>query len=199
MHIIVYYNHILMFSSPLNGGVLKASLSPLLSRLLKVFCYFTYILAPCLHQAACPMLNNERDWCHTEVPISLDGPLAEIASAAGLRDRKLTFAYLVLSTANPSHSQPPDAWRMVSGLHATKGKVEAWLCGSGRLSRMMRLDRHCSDENEALDTLSRGALLSASGEEAKGRLRVGPEDRVQGLSEWAAENDAQAEAPPIKK
>ena len=64
MHIIVYYNNILMFSSPLNGGVLKASLSPLLSRLLKVFCYFTYILAPCL-DLACQSEGQER---FSEIP-----------------------------------------------------------------------------------------------------------------------------------
>src|SRR5690606_37003605 len=55
-----------------------------------------FIAYPCPHAAPCPMLARERDWCHQELPLSLPPALARLAAASGLRDKKLTFASLVL-------------------------------------------------------------------------------------------------------
>src|SRR5690606_12297420 len=61
-----------------------------------------YLAYPCPHAGPCPMLANERDWCHQELALALPPPVARLAAAAGLREERLTFASLVLRN-EPGH------------------------------------------------------------------------------------------------
>ncbi len=149
-----------------------------------------YVLWPCPHDAPCPMLANERDWCHAELPVELPPPLARLAVDAGLRDEKLTYAALVLrnepgselaegrAIAAPTGANEiasrGRALRLVSGLLPSKGKLEAIGCTpEGTLVRLMRLDRHASGANAALAGARRGDTLVVEGAEAaSGRLRI---------------------------
>jgi hypothetical protein len=132
------------------------------------------VFAPCLHHAPCPALERETDWCHEDVPVDLPAWLVPVARAAGLRREGLTFSYLVLRKdgVRPGCAVPlaPSATRLrvVSGAIASKGKIEAFLCGelesAGRRvvgrARTMRLDRDASPANAAWDRLGRGDVLT---------------------------------------
>ena len=63
------------------------------------------IFGPCTHDAPCPLLVRERDWCHEDLPLSLPEPLATLARGAGLRFEGLTYAYLTLR-AEPLRCAP---------------------------------------------------------------------------------------------
>ncbi|HEX7665528.1 MAG TPA: small ribosomal subunit Rsm22 family protein, partial [Polyangiaceae bacterium] len=130
------------------------------------------VFAPCLHQAACPALVRETDWCSEDRPIDLPTWLVPVAKAAGLRWEGSTFAYLVLRRDGVSLGQRlsahPTRFRAVSDAIETKGKSEFFLCGvmlgeggdfEGRL-RVTRLDRHETPDNEAWSHALRGDLIA---------------------------------------
>ncbi|MFW5925850.1 MAG: small ribosomal subunit Rsm22 family protein [Myxococcota bacterium] len=143
-----------------------------------------HVFAPCLGVDACPMLATPRDWCHTDRPGPLPEPVAEIARGAGLRTERRTASHLTLrwlegSLAAGAHGVPGTAYRVVSAPLRSKGKLEVVGCGTGGLVRLMRLDRHASPTNRALDAVHRGAVLSVDGGRPRGeRLRIEAEDPV---------------------
>ena len=120
-----------------------------------------HVFAPCLHSKPCPMLANERDWCHEERPFELPDELARVARAAKLRSDRSTFAYLTL---RKSPRPPTEAFRVVSSRLKTKGKLELVVCrGDGELEKMRRLDRHASEANAAFGEARRGDVLERTG------------------------------------
>jgi len=154
------------------------------------------IFAPCLHAAPCPALARETDWCHEDLDVDLPAWLVPVARAAGLRREGLTFSYLVLrkdgATLASAFPVPASATRLrvVSGAIATKGKLEAFLCGEldregERIvarARTMRLDRDGSATNAAWDNLARGDVLSIDPAPELDRPRIGREASVGRVS-----------------
>lgn len=146
------------------------------------------IVAPCLHQARCPLLGREGDWCHEDLAVDVPPFLAPIAKRAGLRWEGLTFSYLVLSARSDTRTLGAALTgerreRAVSGLLVTKGKKEIVLCGDpvrGEVpaedplgphgARVGRLDRARTDTNGALDELGRGDVVTLGPLDEKGRL-----------------------------
>ena len=151
-----------------------------------------YVFAPCVGAATCPMLLRERDFCHERLPCELPDTQADIASAAGLRERDLTYSYLSLTHAPRSLrelTQRGEPYRVVSGQLRSKGKREVWLCGPSGAPRAQRLDRHASDDNAAFEAAERGSVLAlerAQPGPPAALLRVGKEDRVQLDQHWNA-------------
>ncbi len=121
------------------------------------------IFAPCVSPAPCPMLANERDWCHAELGGELEGPLAEIARRAGLRRSRRTFAYLTLRCDGQSARgiAGPEArgYRVVSEVLASKGKREVFVCGDGALVRLRLMKRDRNEANADFADLMRGDLV----------------------------------------
>ena len=130
-----------------------------------------HVFAPCLHEQPCPMLANERDWCHEERPFELPEALVPVARAAKLRSDRSTFSYLsVCRTPRPT----TDAFRVVSSRLKTKGKLELIVCrGDGELEKLRRLDRHATEANAAFGEAKRGDVL-----ERKGTGRIDPDEQV---------------------
>ncbi len=131
------------------------------------------VRAPCLYRGPCPALARERDWCHD--------------AAAGLETRRrVDFSYLVLDRSDdeiggpiadddagpgacpePSWSAGADGAvapgagalvRVVSDPMVEKGKLRLFVCGERGRFPLVRLDRHTSEQNRALDALARGDL-----------------------------------------
>jgi len=122
--------------------------------------------APCLHAAPCPLLSRDEDWCHEDLPVDLPAWLVPAARAAGLRHEGLSFSYLVIRKDKMSLRDllPRATLRVVSDLLASKGKVEAHVCGhldAGPARRKLRLlDRQRTSVNAAFAEARRGALLA---------------------------------------
>jgi hypothetical protein len=120
------------------------------------------LYAPCLHQAACPMLAaNDRDWCHAYIPWDRPAWIEKIDRLAAIRKEYLKCSYLLLGRQEPE-ARAPDLWRVVSGPLNSKGKSERLLCGEAALPellRAVRLDKDASMANEDFGYLERGDLL----------------------------------------
>jgi ribosomal protein RSM22 (predicted rRNA methylase) len=146
------------------------------------------VFAPCLHQAPCPALEREGDWCHEDMPVDLPPWLAPVARAAGLRREGLTFSYLVLRATGPRLVErlgdaPGARLRVVSDVIRTKGKREAFLCGAlpglpGARARVTRLDRDEVAGNEAWSDLKRGDVLNVEPAPDPARPRVDARTRI---------------------
>lgn len=125
-----------------------------------------FVFAPCLHRAACPLLERERDWCHEQLPLELPAEPAAIARAAGLRTEALTFSYLTLHRSQRSLAElgaGAKLVRAVSSALRSKGKLEILVCGDGPTQRLRLLERHTSAENRALAEAGRGSIAQLPG------------------------------------
>lgn len=141
-----------------------------------------FVFAPCTRSGPCPMLANERDWCHAQVPFKLPGSMLELARTAGLRDHDLTFSYLTL---RKQPGRVGEGLRVVSAPLPSKGKLELIVCSEHGLSRAMRLNRHRSAGNAGFDELGRGALAVLPAVREGGRIAVGEGDPVQVQLRWS--------------
>jgi hypothetical protein len=156
------------------------------------------IFAPCLHQASCPALALDTDWCHEALAVDLPDWLVPVARAAGLRFERLTFSYLVLARGRPSlrdaiKAQPgAGRLRVVSEVIATKGKSEVFMCGDfslpgapgGVVAARARVSRLTRDERGGAmltrwSDLKHGELLVIDPAPALESGRVGGGDRVE--------------------
>ena len=122
-----------------------------------------HVVAPCIFQGPCPALAAERDWCHDAAPVP---------SRA-----RVDFSYLVLR-AEPV--APADGlYRVVSDPLPDKGRLRLYVCGAPGRRELVRLTRHRSAANAALDHAGRGDVLSLRDADGAGAaLRVTPETTV---------------------
>ncbi len=131
-----------------------------------------HVFAPCTRTIApCPMLANERDWCHEDRAVTLPPRTAELARVTHLRDDGLKFSYLVLRRdSTPLVEQR--GWRVVSAVHAPKGKVELDGCSDAGLVQLRLLRRHRSDANRTFERAARGDVLAVDAVEITSETRV---------------------------
>ncbi|MBI3595088.1 MAG: hypothetical protein HY200_09030 [Nitrospirae bacterium] len=121
------------------------------------------IIAPCLHQHPCPIMEpqgSEKDWCHQEKEWGAPAWIQNIDQRIGLKKDALKYSYLILSRPGKAPHHSSQQWRMVSEIMTTKGKKEAFLCNeSGRL-RFYLLNREVRTSNQIFRDLKRGDLIS---------------------------------------
>ena len=98
------------------------------------------VIAPCFFTGPCPALIRERDWCHDSA-----------ARGAG----RVDFSYLVVRASGEA-SADPALCRIVSDPLPEKGRLKLFACGSGGRHPLVRLDRHASPSNAAIEELVRG-------------------------------------------
>ncbi len=132
-----------------------------------------HVVAPCLWAGPCPALARDRDWCH-------DATL-EPAAVVGQRPRRVDFAYLALRMTGDVATDP-SLFRVVSDLLEEKGRLRVYGCGPAGRHALVRLDRHRTPANAALDGVARGDLIRVQGATVAGDgQRIGAESAVQKL------------------
>lgn len=126
-----------------------------------------HVFAPCTQQTApCPMLADERDWCHEDRPTQLPPRAARIAQVTGLRTGGLKFSYLVIRRqSDPLVAGDGPALRVVSQMRRSKGKRECFACGDGGRVELRLPKKNRSDANRAFERAKRGdvAVTTATG------------------------------------
>jgi SAM-dependent methyltransferase len=118
------------------------------------------VYSPCLHEGACPALDNPDDWCHEERPWQTPPAIAALDREVGFIKDALKFSYLLLRTDGRTIVQrSPQTFRVVSELRELKGEKRAWLCNETGRPEVGRLDRKASPQNAAVDSWHRGAIV----------------------------------------
>ncbi len=140
-----------------------------------------HVHAPCVHEAPCPALATERDWCIADLPWSPPQSVAALDRLTGLRKSSLKFAYLVLAPAPPPEPSPA-VWRVVSDVLDLKGEHRVYLCAGGRWIVLGQLKRQRGAAAEAIARLRRGDRVEVAGLQPRGSLfRLGPEGTLRRL------------------
>ena len=119
-----------------------------------------HVFAPCTRRGApCPMLADERDWCHEERSATLPPRAARLAQVTGLRDGAMKYSYLVLRH-RPGHVGGDDAAvRVVGHPERSKGKLEMPVCGQAGLVQLRVLKRDRATIGRAALRARRGDVL----------------------------------------
>lgn len=141
------------------------------------------VFAPCPHARPCPMLADERDWCHEDLAdVSLPPWLVPIAREAGLRWEGLTFSYLTLRRDGATlaealrEGRSRVSLRLLSAPIVSKGKVEVIACGDvpgeRASTRLMELAREAKRAaGTTLADTTRGDVITAQPETLRGEGR----------------------------
>jgi ribosomal protein RSM22 (predicted rRNA methylase) len=138
------------------------------------------VVAPCTRQGPCPALDDPRDWCYERRPHDPPPLLRQLTRATGLRRASIKWSYVTLSTG-AAPAPAAGLYRVVSKPLKSKGKLELFLCGAQGRLRAVRLKRHRSPANSALDRLDRGrlALIDPAPETSEVTVRIERETRVE--------------------
>lgn len=142
-----------------------------------------HVIAPCLHQDACPMLSHgKRDWCHAYMQWSRPRVIAHVDKLIGNQKDYLKFSYLILGLPKAkTNTEPGDTqYRVVSSRIPSKGRSQILLCpddsvSTAKLLKVERLDRDVSPSNEDYDHTLRGDIVQISDPERiskKGTFKI---------------------------
>jgi SAM-dependent methyltransferase len=138
-----------------------------------------HVHAPCVHEAPCPALATERDWCIADLAWEPPQAVASLDRLTGLRKSSLKFAYLVLAPEAPA-ATGPSVWRVVSDVLDLKGERRVYLCADGRWIVLAQLKRERTPAAEAFSGLRRGDLVEVTGLHRKGAVfRLGREGSLR--------------------
>jgi ribosomal protein RSM22 (predicted rRNA methylase) len=141
-----------------------------------------HVFAPCTHAQTCPMLADERDWCHEERLVQLPPRTARLAQVTGLRDGAMKYAYLTLRK-RPGHVGADGDLRVVGHPTHSKGKHEAPACGADGLVPLRLLARHRDAKNRAFERARRGDVLRLAPPASRGRSDLTSETEVSVISD----------------
>jgi SAM-dependent methyltransferase len=123
-----------------------------------------HVVAPCFWTGPCPALARDRDWCHDAAPVP--------------SRPRVDFSYLVLAREPVASG---DLHRIVSDPLPEKGRLRLYVCGPDGRQELIRLARHHSNRNEALDRVVRGDAVSiTNGSSSADGLRVTTETTISG-------------------
>lgn len=87
------------------------------------------IWAPCTHMQACPLqTHSARDWCHDRIHISAPKWLTDIESHLPMRNRTLTFSYLLARRSSAPPKALADLARLTGDCLEEKGKNRQSVC-----------------------------------------------------------------------
>ena len=128
-----------------------------------------HVQAPCLHEAPCPALATDRDWCIAELPWHPPRRVTSLDRRTGLRKSSLKFSYLLLTAASPA-PRCPATWRVVSDVLDLKGERRVYLCAEGRWIVLAQLKRAAGPLADAFVRMRRGDLIEIEGLERKGGI-----------------------------
>ncbi len=125
-----------------------------------------HVFAPCTRRIApCPMLADDKDWCHEDRHVDLPERISQLVRTTGLRTQGLKFSYLVLRK-QPGGVADDDGeravLRLVSRPRKLKGRLECFVCGQHGRTRLRLLKRNRSDLNRDLEAARRGDVLIAA-------------------------------------
>lgn len=95
------------------------------------------VLAPCTHQASCPLLvERDRSWCHVRFEWRAPRFVREVADPLGLEHREPSVAYLALervrASGEPATAASARARVIGDAMEVHGGKRGIYICREGR-------------------------------------------------------------------
>ena len=129
------------------------------------------VFAPCFRQGRCPALDDERDWCHHDLPWRRPAWMQVIDDRIGHLKLSLKFTYLVLNrhgeTLLDSLRPAMTPFRVVSERFDEKGRTRAILCGEEGRRPFLLNTRDAGASNDAFRSAGRYDILTIDGYESR--------------------------------
>lgn len=105
-----------------------------------------FVWAPCTHQAHCPLLkHSQRDWCHDRIVAHLPPWFDALEEFLPMKNRTLTFSYLLMSKVEPPKALLPRA-RVIGDTLRERGKWRQAICRGSDREFLSWLTRHGEPE-----------------------------------------------------
>lgn len=133
------------------------------------------IWAPCTHAKPCPLLRDERDWCHDAIDYPAPSWWPELEAHLPMKNSRLTFSYLLARKSPRPPLQHSLQLRLVGDVLAEKGKSRALSCFDGERAFLSWFPQR---RKAAEPTWRRGDLL-AWPSDPQGFEKRGQEDRLE--------------------
>lgn len=136
-----------------------------------------FVMAPCLHQEACPLLTQSKtDWCHDRIEFEAPAWFEELEKALPIKNKTLTYSYLLLEKKS-EHSNPHEGLieggtvRVVGDPLKEKGKTRQMICRNSNREFLSMLERDSKGQEWTID---RGDLLKlpATTEQKSSEIRI---------------------------
>ncbi|MDP4199780.1 MAG: small ribosomal subunit Rsm22 family protein [Bacteroidota bacterium] len=149
-----------------------------------------HVFSPCCRSGDCPALEDENNWCHTEIPWKRPGFIQTIDDVAGTLRLSLKATYAVflredvnLSDSFQAHRDLSSVGRVVSERFDEKGRHRGFICNElGRWEYVMN-KRDKSTTNRPVTKLERYDLVQISGVEVREHdVKIGHESEVRVIS-----------------
>ncbi len=90
-----------------------------------------HIWAPCPHAKPCPLLRDERDWCHDAIEYPAPPWWLDLEAHLPMKNQRLTFSYLLARKTPPPAPSSRPLLRVVGDVLAEKGKSRTLTCSDG--------------------------------------------------------------------
>ena len=121
-----------------------------------------HITAPCPHSTGCPMLLDERDWCHDTWPFQRPSFMEEVDSRVGTRRETLKATWFLFSRQPVSGDVTGIRGRVISEQFREKGRSHAKVCIEDQLITVELQKRDRVEQNAAFADIARYDLIEFS-------------------------------------
>ena len=118
-----------------------------------------HIAAPCPHALGCPMLLDERDWCHGTWPFQRPSFMEEVDSRVGTRRETLKATWFLFSRQPNSGEIGGTRGRVISEQFREKGRSHAKVCIEDALITLELQKRDRVEKNAAFAEIARYDLI----------------------------------------
>jgi ribosomal protein RSM22 (predicted rRNA methylase) len=137
-----------------------------------------HVRLPCTHDAPCPALVAEDDWCHGEWRFDRPEFMRAVDAQVGTRREVLKATYFAVTRAPASRDDT--LYRIVSERQDNKAMSSAHACGIDGRQRIELQKRDRADCNRAFCKVARHSRVHIEGGTwVGGARRLGPEDRCE--------------------
>jgi hypothetical protein len=127
-----------------------------------------HIWAPCTHQGPCPLLEQSaKDWCHDRIHFDAPKWFQEIEKHLPMKNRTLTFSYLLASKNRPAPAQLLGLARIVGDTLLEKGKSRQAICRGSEREFLAWFPPRIEKAGETLPEINRGELVSLASDVEK--------------------------------
>ena len=133
-------------------------------------------LAPCTHNARCPLLlHSGRDWCHQRTIFEAPDWWLKLEEPLPMKNRTLTYSYLLMSRTL-SEPEWRGSTRVIGDTLQERGKTRQMVCRGEQREFLSWLHKHGEPP-----FIPHGALLRGieTCQPKGGEMRAGPESKLE--------------------
>lgn len=128
------------------------------------------LYAPCLYTGTCPVIKNDKEWCHEKSFWNPPEAVKAIDAITGFtKEKGIKYSYLTFVKEKKGRFwkradiQPEKIWRVASYLIKNKGEERLHVCNGTERIILRRMLRNATEKNNAFPKVKRGDIVCFDG------------------------------------